>query len=374
MKFKKSTALGILIAISSFIAYINLEIGLLITLALIALALNVPKPKILFTTIFCNSIIGFTFLSLIFKSGDDLIIVLPLVFSIILICSSFLFRIKTSVISSYENIFSIILVFECLINLYSIIMLEDPFGRVMDMRTDGLNRSLGLLGHPFLSVSVCAVGYIIARHKKNRLILIIAIVAFISNQTLRSYSTLLILFFFDFISNTIIKRKLRFFIYTISSIIFSSTIYLLVIFSESISNQLRSLVWINSIDEILKSPWTGNNGFKVFEKEKGVSVENLINSGITENVYLDIALHFGIPLAFAFMLLLTINIYKNVMANSSHNSLKRKNEVLASILFVDSFYGNLLTVSFFIVYVFISNLGRNYDQTVFFKYTRSSLN
>ena len=46
MKFKKSTALGILIAISSFIAYINLEIGLLITLALIALALNVPKPNI----------------------------------------------------------------------------------------------------------------------------------------------------------------------------------------------------------------------------------------------------------------------------------------------------------------------------------------
>jgi O-antigen ligase len=244
-------------------------------------------------------------------------------------------------------------------------MLEDPFGRIVDIRSDGLVRSNGLLGHPFLSVAVCAIGYIIARHKKNKLIITLAIVAFISNQTLRSYSTLFILLFFDFISNKILKQKLRFLIYISSSIIYSSIIYYLVITSESASNQLRSLVWFNSIGKILESPWIGNKGFKAFNIENGLNAENLINSGISENIYLDLALHFGAPLAFAFLLLLIINIYRNVMLTYSNISLRSKNELLGAILFVDSLYGNLITVSFFIIYIFISNSGRNYDQKLY---------
>ena len=54
------------------------------------------------------------------------------------------------------------------------------------------------------------------------------------------------------------------------------------------------------------------------------------------------------------------------MLTYSNISLRSKNELLAAILFVDSLYGNLLTVSFFIVYIFITNSGRNYDQKVYF--------
>jgi len=62
VKFKKTSTLGILIVLSSMIAYVNLEIGLLLTVALIALALDIPEPKILIIIIFCTLIIGFTFL------------------------------------------------------------------------------------------------------------------------------------------------------------------------------------------------------------------------------------------------------------------------------------------------------------------------
>ena len=62
MKLKKTKSLGIFIAISSIIAYVNLEIVLLITAALISLALYIPKPKISIITIFCTLIIGFNFL------------------------------------------------------------------------------------------------------------------------------------------------------------------------------------------------------------------------------------------------------------------------------------------------------------------------
>ena len=129
---------------------------------------------------------------------------------------------------------------------------------------------------------------------------------------------------------------------------------------------MRSLAWLNSIGKTLESPWIGNKGFKVFNSENGYNAENLLNSGISENIYLDLALHFGVPLAFAFFLLLIINIYRNVMLTYSNISLRSKNELLAAILFVDSLYGNLLTVSFFIVYIFITNSGRNYDQKVYF--------
>jgi len=111
--------------------------------------------------------------------------------------------------------------------------------------------------------------------------------------------------------------------------------------SEFSSNAFRVYAWVTSIEEIQNSLYFGS-AFEIRDLE-GVSVnrDTIADQGIAESHYLYSALHYGTP-AFIFYFL-----FLSILFIRSWNFCKNREwaylAVPFGVIFVDRFYGSLLT-------------------------------
>lgn len=220
----------------------------------------------------------------------------------------------------------------------------DLLGRVGGYRPDDIIRRLGgLFNNPVYSVSITTVALIIGLFLKKKWLVYTAVICFVMNGSQRAPLTLILVLFVAIV----LKLKLRRFLVYPLYYIFAACVFGITIFSASRAdyisgNFLRVLAWTNSIEMIRQSPLVGNHDFIPGPLE-GMSPKVIIDYGIAESPYLQLALDYGLPpaiLSFYVLYLISrkwINLYQHNPDNSSYFVIA----IFSSVIFVDRFYGSL---------------------------------
>lgn len=352
-----SRIVGLAIGLIACASFMNLYIGLPVTLALILLTHKPIKTKRIRHAFFSILIyLMFISFAVLWKRGDDLLIIAPHIFFITCLTISFYLKARKNILAGFEDAMLIALIFDLVVNIATLVAFEDPFGRRLDIREDGLIRMNGIFGHPYLSVGISTVGGIIGIARKDKAILSMVLANMLINQTLRSGISLIVILCVWWI---LYLKNNRFLAYTIFTVFFSVSIYLATSLSDNPANQMRKHAWVNSIEVILEHPIFGSDGFERLNfTEVGVSADSLKANGITENFYLDIAMHFGVPLALSLLILL-LSIARKVLDSETTNRSEKKVVMLLLIIITDSFYGNLTTNALLSVYLVVCLMDRN---------------
>ncbi len=342
---------GILVGLLVFLSYTDLGWGLPISVVALLAGARFHAPRASSFTAACAlALIAFSAAVLVFKQGDSLRIILPILFSVVVLASS--------IVTSYEKGFiegmlvagGSVLILDCLVNLSFVLTNVDVFGRIVDIRADGLQRLNGILGHPYLSVAVSVIGLTAGVFLKNRFLIFIGILNLFLNETARAQIVLALLAAW-FMHQWIFRRE-RPLVGAAIIVACATGVYYLTLTSTDASNILRSAAWFNSIEEIIQSPWTGHSQFQLFDRELGVNEDTLRASGISENQYLDVALHFGVPLSTLYFLLLSLAYIRTCRASRrSTDNAEKAATLLSFIVLADSLWGNLAITSAIAVYL-----------------------
>lgn len=342
---------GILVGLLVFLSYIDLGWGLPVTVVALLAGARFRAPRASSFTAACAlALIAFSAAAIVFKQEDSLRIVLPILFSIIVLGSSIVTSYKKEFIEGMLVAAGSVLILDFLANLSFVLTNVDVFGRVVDIRADGFQRLNGILGHPYLSVAVSVIGMSAGIFLKNRPLIFIAILNLFLNETGRSRIVLALLVAW-LVHQWIFKRE-RPLIGAVIIAACAAGVYYLTLTSTDPSNILRSAAWFNSMEEILQSPWTGHSHYQLFDRELGVNEDTLKASGVAENQYLDVALHFGIPLSILYFLLLSLAYIRACRASRHFPSNAAKAATLLSfIVLADSLWGNLAITSAIAVYL-----------------------
>ncbi len=235
----------------------------------------------------------------------------------------------------------LLFIFDFLFNLSIYIYGTDPLGRGAAIRPgDFFPRVGGIFGHPFYSVNISTSALIAGAFVKNRKLILLAIIGLVINGTFRSPLMLVLTGMAFFLCSNRFKLK---------NIIMISTLFILSVIaatyltalenSDFVSgNFLRVAAWTNSIQHIVENPFFGTHTF-----EKGgfqdMNLDTILDYGIAESYYLQLAQDFGIiPAILSFYVLYLL--LKLNLRSFYHN--QRKSSVpaaLAIIVITDSFYG-----------------------------------
>lgn len=341
------------------LSYVNLYVGTILSILMIATISRISIKKEFGSNVYAILLLSnIIIISALTKRGFDLVIILPHLTAILILNFLFLVRLRFNIFPALDRVLLIAFIIDVLINLFTIIYHYDPFGRIVDIRSDGLVRSNGLLGSSFLSVALNSIGLILAYKIKSKKLVILALIGFLLNQSLRSMVTVALFFVFILVSR-VAKNKSSNSLY-LSAIIAGISILLATTLLDTTSNILRVLTWTEAIDLIAFNPIIGNSGFRPVEfAEVGITSSLLLDSGITENLYLDFALHFGLPSALL-LLIFTSKFFLECArkyGNSSYLSL------LAFLTLSNSIYGNLLTTTIFVFFLFFQFSERRLDRS-----------
>lgn len=351
-KIRIEAVFGLLTSLTILLSYINLYVGIILSIFIIAIISRVYIVKEFRSNIYIILLFFNVFIiSLLTKRGFDLTVILPHITSILILTFAFFVRPIFNIFPLFDRILLFAFIIDVSINVFTVIYHYDPFGRTIDIRSDGLVRSNGILGSSFLSVAINTIGLILAYKMKSRTLLYIALVGFAVNQSLRSLVTIVLFFVFILISRVIKNRASNSLL--LSAIFMGILLLFAVTLQDSESNVLRVLAWIEAIDIIGENPFKGTVGFRPVEfDEVGISTASLLDAGITENLYLDFALHFGVISSILLFLFLSSNLCNiaKKYGNSHYLSL------LAFLMLVNSFYGNLLTTTIFVFFFFFQFL------------------
>lgn len=184
-------------------------------------------------------------------------------------------------------------------NIYSFAMHEDLLGRPVDGRSGlGAVRNGGLFAHSFYSGGISTLAYAMGLcNKKFRFFAMTAVANLYLAGSFRLVIPLLILPFFLW------RWQIRTRIVEILLILFISAVALFSVFltstfgdlgqMENPANNLRIFAWINAIDKISKSPFTGVG----YPKSEFVGIdESIVDEAlVAESWYLNAAITFGLP-------------------------------------------------------------------------------
>jgi hypothetical protein len=117
-------------------------------------------------------------------------------------------------------------------------------------------------------------------------------------------------------------------------------------------NLLRTIAWINSIDKISLSPIIGYHGFLPGQFEY-MSVNTIIDYGIAESHYLQLAVDFGVLPAIISLYvtyLISAQCIRKYYSRPSFSVLLTP-ALFSGVIFVDRFYGSLFG-GMFLTFIF----------------------
>ena len=260
---------------------------------------------------------------------------------IFLICI-FLLRISHSLVKGVCVAVAVLFFIDFAFNVSIVVFEVDLFGRGEIKRpTDLFPRLTGVFYHPFHSINIMFAGFIAGLVLRNKFLISLSFISLIMTSSLRGpLAAILIILFFYFT-----KQNFKVFSVYLISLISVLIIILLVIYSagdkEYSSNALRAYAWLSAIEGIQNSLYFGH----VFEGRDLVGIdmnrEVIESQGIAESYYLYTALHYGVPsMIFYYLFLSTLFIRSwNFCKGSEWTYLA----VPFGVVFVDRFYGSLLT-------------------------------
>jgi len=246
-------------------------------------------------------------------------------------------------------------------NFTTLLFGVDPLGRAVGARPDDiLPRMGGVMGHPFYSVNISLLGMIAGIYLSNKKIIYLSVIALAINGTFRSPLILILLGVIYFLH----VQSFRFYAKLIVYITFIAIVFIITALSGLIAvdesgNFLRLLAWDNAIRNIYENPLFGTHTFLSGSFDV-MSADTIIDYGIAESMHLQVALDYGILPAVITILVLSIIM---IQADSVYSSTAGKNHqvfassVMASVMFVDSFYGTAygsVLVTFIFVLLCIS--------------------
>lgn len=334
------TAFGLAFSIAQSNLYVGLPIALItVLIAAPQIAINsgfllfkaVLIVKILWTTSIWITLSNFSISNLITDITPDLILVI-LTF----------IKIPYNFLKGSAGPITILIVVDLLFNLWIHATGTDPIGRSIPQREgDILPRVGGVFGHAFLSVNLSIIGVFSASISRSKTTLLLSILNLCINGTFRSplalalTATAYILTKFKFRTSTTITLGLSFVALIVIITITSATI------AESKANQLRLLAWTNAITNISKNPILGNHTFET-DTFESMSPETIIDYGIAESIHLQTAVDYGIPAsALGLLWLVIIVAHWKKSYKSAPTRFNASACTLATVIFIDSFYGTL---------------------------------
>ena len=337
---------GLIAGVLFSVAYVNLAIGSVISLGILAME---PKKNIFKNKYYATKIVSFILLlhvmliSLLYKTGDSLHIVLPTLFMIVTLSISSVLAVRERFVKGLSVSIGMLTAIDFAANFYYLLVGSDIFGRIVDIRADDLVRLGGIFGHSFMSVSVSAIGVVAAIVLESKIVALISIFNLIVNETLRSH-IMLILIAAWFLLSKMPRRVLFYYLFGLG---FSVCIIYFTLISESPSNMLRVSAWVNALIEINTNLLIGKHDFTILDKDMGVSEEILSLAGVAENQYLGLGLHFGVLAPILFFIYLVCILNNSISINDSYGRtpIGLAREAIAFLVLIDSFYGSFISTA-----------------------------
>lgn len=327
-------------------AQINLSYGLVLVLSYLPLLKirRIPKEYLPIVTITAIQLIWIWGVNLHYESKSIFYMLQLSASGIILTAMVFVSMSVSFIDKMLRSVYLLFLIDFCF-NLSIYVFGVDPFGRSAGVRPgDLVPRVGGIFGHPFYSVNIATVALIsgVFLNKKNMIYL--AILGLIINGTFRS-PLMLALTALVFVS---LKFRLKLCNINILSIIFVSCVFGATFMTAVVNdgfvsgNYLRVAAWLNAIQNIAQNPIFGAHIFTKGSFDE-MSLDTIIEYGIAESSYLQLALDFGILAAVLNMvvlyLIMRINVAKFYKNNGDRCGIATA--AFSIIAFADSFYGTL---------------------------------
>jgi hypothetical protein len=332
---------GIIIGNVFFLSYLNLTI---FTPFLLILFVSFGQLREKFSFLFIL-LLGVTFVLttlefFILKEGENLLFEKIFIVNILVLLSACVIKYDADFVSGLCYIIIFFFSIDLLINIPSFILRTDILNRTIDIREDDKVRLNGILGHPFLSVAISLIGFISFRILNYNNLSIFPLLNLVINQTNRAQIVLVLIITFELLYR--LKKKYLFVNGLIVATIMAYGIFMMTINSDDQSNILRFAAWGNSLINISESPIYGTTNFSSFDKDNGVSENILEDSGIAENQYLEIALHWGVPVALFYLIILVTFFFYSVQNLNNDSPITYYFALISFVCLADSIWGNLM--------------------------------
>lgn len=347
--------LGILYGICFLISLIKLDFG-----APIFFIVNFFLLKKYYLTPFKQNLLVFLFFKMLwmfavflaFGDKTNFAFLRLLTPDIILTLILFL-RVDDAFLNNLTKMLILLYLIDLFFNLCVIFVGVDPLGRGRSLRSDDIfPRLLGVFGNPFYSINVAFIAFCTSLYfGKNKICMLALVSLFITGSMkgpIIGCSIIMIAI--------LILLRLSFLFYVLAFSLFSSSVFILTYISslhaDYISgNFLRVIAWKSGLNNFVEHPIFGSHNF-ILGDYKVMSVDTIINYGITESPILQYAQDFGFFPAFCFVLILfyifndNFKCYKNAPFNK-----KLAMYSLTGGVLVDCAYGTIFG-SFFTTFVY----------------------
>lgn len=348
-------ALGIFSGFTLFLVPLNLS--LLMPLAFISLLIFINRyslANISFSLRFLLiSFIFLIFFNILFFKLNDLDIILKFIVYPAAMLLALIVRVEKKFMQGLVHVIFFVFIIDCFFNMYTLATANDLLGRRVDFRSnDLLPRVGGIYGFSFISTAISLMALIASLYLKNRFITTMVLIFMPLTGGLRSL-VLLAATLIGMICAYFIKSRFLFFI--LALICGGSILTGIFIFSDVSSNAIRILALTFGAQEIFVSPIFGNIGYEITQYEAGVTsigIEELMAAGNSEQQFLNIGIHFGIPTMTIFMLLIYFLSpkYKKFKGKDNEFFIKR---VIVFLVTIDIMIAHLFTFFPFTVFVLL---------------------
>ncbi len=262
-----------------------------------------------------------------------------IVFPLIII---FYFQIKQVDLEKYKGLITpvfIIFFLDLFFNVYGLIFGMDPLGRVATARPDEeYARHGGIMNHTFFSVVISLTTLLVCRSIwQYRRVAILAIFNLLATGTYRS-----IIYIVLYVIYIRFIHKFKWYQQCFLALLIGMAIMLSTwasiafgVLQEGSGNYYRIVAWASALNYIMADPLTGHwTKFDTFDADEGMSVENIVEAGVTESAILGDAVRWGLPFALAKFLLLLLLSRKTSRLNSVHAGFRNAGINLKTIQFI----------------------------------------
>lgn len=205
-------------------------------------------------------------------------------------------------------------------NIFGLIFGVDPLGQAASVRPgEQFARHGGVMGHPFASVVISMTTLLLCTSVgRYKWIAPLALLNLFATGTYRSVVYVALYFFYIRYLHGI-RWYYQCLLAGVAGLLVMSATWVSVLIGfaqEGSGNYFRLFAWANAVSVIYENPILGYWGvFEPFDREMGVSAENIVASGITESAVLADAVFWGLPyvcLKIALILLLARSVGQNV--------------------------------------------------------------
>lgn len=224
----------------------------------------------------------------------------------------FYFQVKQVDLEKYKGLIHpifIIFLLDLFFNAYGLVFGMDPLGRVATARPDETYaRHGGIMNHTFFSAVISMTTLLICQSvRTHRRITFLAIFNLLATGTYRSIIYIVLYFLYiKFIHKY--KWYQQCLLAMLIGIIVMLSTWASIAFGflqEGSGNYYRIVAWASAINYIMEDPLTGRwEKFEAFDADEGMSVQSIVEAGVTESAILGDAVRWGLPFALGKFLLL----------------------------------------------------------------------